>query len=233
MSIKKVFIKLCLTLTGVIAVAYSIHQTTEESEGFPQNGRRLASVGKKGYLAMGKANRVMDIRIEEVPVDGFSGTRLAATVSVHKEIETSIQMQWELPPGVNVVSGEKDYWIHSLLPGQTHYAELDVTNFRGEGSTRESEDSIKQVRLSGTVQIAGAPIGADAVFSSHVMQRDLSYRQRAPASMQGILRRKTASHAGPLSEEISDVSGKPLEVQMQNQKGNGEVPLERLPKIHF
>ncbi len=204
MSVKKLLPRIFVLLGAVITVAYGAHQLMkpdEAAESVDKGAlRRLAGAGPKGYLAMGKPNRAMDIRVTEVPVEGFSGTKLGATVMVNRAIESSIQMEWEIPEGVQLLSGDREFWIHSLTPGETYYTEIELTGL--------SPETLETVRLGGSVQIAGAPIAAEGVYSTQVMQRDLSHRQRAPASLNGILNRKTAV------------------------KGEAEAP-RRLPKLHF
>lgn len=204
MSVKKLLPRILGLLGGVIAVAYGVHRFTKPVEvaDVSDKGaqRRAASAGPKGYLAMGKPNRAMDIRVVEVPVEGFSGTKLGATVMVTRPIESSIQMEWEIPEGVQLLSGDREFWIHSLTPGESYYTEIELTGL--------SPEVLETVRLGGSVQIAGAPIAAEGVYSTQVMQRDLSHRQRAPASLNGILNRKAAL------------------------KGEAEQPT-RLPKLHF
>lgn len=189
MSVKKLLPRIFGMVGAVIVFAYGVHhymkpiETIDPSDKGAQ--RRAASAGPKGYLAMGKPNRAMDIRVTEVPVEGFSGTKLGATVTVSRPIESSIQMEWEIPEGVQLLSGDREFWIHSLTPGESYYTEIELTGL--------SPEVLSTVRLGGSVQIAGAPIAAEGIYSTQIMQRDLSHRQRAPASLSGILKRKTAA----------------------------------------
>lgn len=203
MPVKKLLPRILGMLGAVVAFAYGVHHYTKSAEvvdpGDKGALRRAAGAGPKGYLAMGKPNRAMDIRLSEVPVEGFSGVKLGATVTVARPIESSIQMEWEIPEGVQLLSGEREFWIHALAPGESYYTEIELTGL--------SPEVLSTVRLGGSVQIAGAPIAAEGVYSTQVMQRDLTHRQRAPSSLSGIMKRKAVGAA---------VEEKP-----------------RLPKLHF
>lgn len=192
MSINRVILKITFGLTGIVGVAFGIHafmmsrNDAQDANGY-KTFRKNASVGSpKGYLAMGKPNRTLDIHIDEVPVEGFNGTRLGVTVKITRPVDNAIQMEWEIPAGVQMLSGEREFWIQSLNPGESYYSEIDVTGLKGAPEERI-------VRLEGSVNVDGVAIASEGIYSSHIMQKDLSIRQRAPASMSGILRRKAVA----------------------------------------
>lgn len=199
-----------MLIIGAAFLIYNIGKMDHQAQSEDQEvGRAPSNLQRKNHFALGKPNQTLQIEIQEIPVEGFHGTRLAATVTLKKPVDGPIQMTWDIPPTVQIVSGKKDFWIHSLEVGQSHYSEIDLA---GLLDSEERQNAI----LSAKAEISGTSVGAEAVFSSHITGPDLVVRKRIPASVDSAL---SAQAQSPVKMKPN---GKPY---MRNTEGK--------PRLHY
>ena len=208
MSLKKITSIVILGLAFIIGVAFVIHKTGNSF----QNSDEVSFSGKKrkGYFASGKPNRTIDVSITDITEKSGQGlakddVKIAVNVSVNQKIDQDMKLQWILPSGVRLATGQESFYLHDLNPGQNYYFETILSGL--------NQAVPVTARLEVTAKIRGSEISTDGTFSSHITQPDLSMVSRFPAS-----------------DDKPGAPKKPMAVQKSNAIENQK---SKMGRIHF
>lgn len=154
-------------LTGILigALAGFVWQKNQRETKIPLS----AQIRAPDALAAMKPNQVLTARIQnsdDLPDDPSQEMRLQMTLSTSRPLDGDVDLQIRLPSDVQIVSGIDTRERLSLAPGETW-----TKTFSVRGISNQSHSVIKAELVA---HVDGAPIGGEAIFSSHPLQSDLS-----------------------------------------------------------
>lgn len=138
--------------------------------------RGTASLGgpQKPTSIMGKHLSVIQVALEApngIPDREDQDVTLVGSVRMNKTFDQDLQYHWELPAGVQVVSGHVDDSLSGVKAGDDVKVELTVTGF--------SKENFHLVGFSSFVELGESKLGNSAVLTS---RPEDSYEMLAVAS---------------------------------------------------
>lgn len=150
------------SVIGLAAGAGAMSLLSPTSEKAPL--RRIAAVdfeGLKGPRVMGKHLAVLQVALqapEGIPDHENQEVTLVGSVRLNRQMGLDVRYRWELPAGVQIVSGHvEDAWA-GLNEGDVAQTRLTVTGF--------SKDDLKLVALHGYVEDGETLVGNSATITS-------------------------------------------------------------------
>ncbi len=140
-----------LSAAGLAAYRYSANQ-----KAIRESNREL--IHKSLPYAVMKRSMFVGTKIEVLERDE-SSVRLKGTITAYKTYTESIDFQWQIPEGVNVVSGAIAGSVAGLGYLKTYEVEITIDHL--------SEEENQNIGLISSLDYQGSKVGSRATFNTH------------------------------------------------------------------